>query len=132
MIRTALSQRINGALIAKESGKATGYALFNLQERGKLFIGPQAQVYEGQIIGLHKRDNDLVVNVTREKQLTNMRASGSDENVILTPPMRYTLEQAIELINDDELVEVTPKAIRLRKRWLTENDRKKFSRGNKE
>jgi GTP-binding protein len=111
------------------SGKALGYALFNLQERGRLFIGPNTQVYEGMIIGLNSRDNDLAVNPTKAKQLTNVRASGTDENIILTPPVDHTLEQAMEFIEDDELVEITPKHIRLRKKYLTENERKRHSRG---
>ena len=89
-------------------GKALGYSLFNLQERGRLFVGPNVDVYEGQIIGIHSRDNDLAVNPLKGKQLTNMRAAGTDENIILTPPVRHTLEQALEFIEDDELVEVTP------------------------
>jgi hypothetical protein len=95
-------------LIANGTGKALGYALFNLQERGKLFIGPGDEVYEGMVIGMHSRDNDLVVNALKAKQLTNIRAAGTDENIQLTPPIRMTLEQAIEFIDDDELVEVTP------------------------
>lgn len=130
LVQQSLSQRNNGAMIAKQTGKATGYALFNLQERGKMFIGPQTQVYEGQVIGLHSRGNDLVINVTKEKQLTNVRASGTDENIVLTPPLKYTLEQAIELINDDELVEVTPVAIRFRKKYLNEHDRKRMGRSS--
>jgi GTP-binding protein len=102
--------------------------LFNLQERGRLFIEPQTVCYEGMIVGIHARDNDLVVNVTKEKQLTNMRASGTDENIILTPPIKFSLEQALEFIDDDELVEVTPKSIRLRKKELKETDRKRTSR----
>ncbi|MAZ43661.1 MAG: translational GTPase TypA [Legionellales bacterium] len=121
-------QRNQGALIAHVPGAATAYSLFNLQPRGRLCIEPQTEVYEGMIVGIHQRDNDLVVNVTKGKQLTNMRASGSDENIQLTPPVRFTLEQALEFINDDELVEVTPVAIRLRKRYLTENERKRHSR----
>lgn len=120
--------RKNGVLISNGSGKTTGYALFSLQERGRLFIGPQTQVYEGMIVGIHSRDNDLVVNATREKQLTNIRASGSDENIILTPAIKLTLEQALEFINDDELVEVTPQSIRLRKKFLSENERKRQGR----
>lgn len=124
----AVAGRKNGVLIANGPGKTTGYALFSLQERGRLFIGPQVQVYEGMIIGIHSRDNDLVVNAVREKQLTNIRASGSDENVILTPPIKLSLEQALEFINDDELVEITPQSIRLRKKYLTENERKRQGR----
>ncbi len=103
----------------------TGYASFSLQERGTLFNGPGDDVYEGMIVGEHNRDNDLVVNITRAKQLTNVRASGSDENIILVPPRTFTLEQAIDFIQDDELVEVTPRFIRLRKRYLLEHERKR-------
>lgn len=124
------NERQRGVLISNCMGKALGYALFNLQERGSLFIGPGIEVYEGMIVGLHSRENDLVVNVTKGKQLTNIRAAGSDENIILTPPIRHTLEQALEFINDDELVEVTPKSIRLRKKLLTESDRKRYSRSS--
>ncbi len=122
------NERARGVLIANADGKAIGYALFNLQERGNLFIGPQTEVYAGMIVGLHSRENDLVVNVQKAKQLTNIRASGTDENIILTPPIRHTLEQALEFINDDELVEITPKTIRLRKRFLSEIDRKRAGR----
>ncbi len=124
----AIGGRINGVLISNGAGKSVGYALFSLQERGRLFIGPGEDVYEGMIIGIHSRDNDLVVNPLRGKQLTNVRASGSDENIILTPPIQLTLERAIEFIDDDELVEVTPHHIRVRKRYLKENDRKKAQR----
>jgi GTP-binding protein len=123
-----IGQRINGVLISNSRGKALGYALFNLQERGRLFIGHGDEVYEGMIIGIHSRDNDLVVNPLKAKQLTNIRAAGSDENIILTPPIRMSLEQALEFIDDDELVEVTPHSIRLRKKILTESDRKRASR----
>lgn len=124
-IEGRLGERINGVLISKEQGKALAYALFNLQERGRLFIGHGDEVYEGMIIGIHSRDNDLVVNPLKAKQLTNVRAAGSDENLILTPPIRMTLEQALEFIGDDELVEVTPKFIRVRKKLLQENARKR-------
>lgn len=117
--------RDRGALISMANGDATGYSLFNIQERGQLIIGPQVSVYEGMIVGIHSRQNDLVVNVTKGKQLTNMRASGTDENIILTPPLKITLETALEMINDDELVEITPQSIRLRKRHLKEVDRKR-------
>jgi len=123
-----IGQRNNGVLISNGRGKALGYALFNLQERGRLFIGHGEEVYEGMIIGIHSRDNDLVVNPLKAKQLTNIRAAGSDENIILTPPIRMSLEQALEFIDDDELVEVTPHSIRLRKKLLTENERKRASR----
>ena len=124
----AFAARRNGVLIAGGAGKALGYALFNLQERGKLLIGHGEAVYEGMVIGIHSRDNDLTVNPLKAKQLTNIRAAGSDENIVLTPPVRCTLEQALAFINDDELVEVTPASIRVRKRWLREHERKKFSR----
>lgn len=123
-----IGKRNNGVLIANCQGVARGFALFNIQERGRLFIGPQVECYEGMIVGIHARDNDLVVNVTKEKQLTNMRASGSDENIILTPPMKLSLEQALEFIDDDELVEVTPTSIRIRKKELKEHERKKTKR----
>jgi GTP-binding protein len=123
-----IGQRINGALVSMVQGKALAYALFNLQVRGALFIGHGVEVYEGMIIGVPSRDNDLMVNPTKGKQLTNVRAAGSDENIILTPPIRFSLEQALEFIDDDELVEVTPTSIRLRKKLLTENQRKRESR----
>ena len=125
-----ISSRQNGVLVSMVTGKTLGYALFNLQERGRLFIGPNVEVYEGMIVGLHTRDNDLVVNPTKAKQLTNVRASGSDENILLTPPVTHSLEQAMEFIQDDELVEITPRHIRLRKRYLTENERKRLGRGS--
>jgi GTP-binding protein len=115
-------------LIAIADGKALGYALFNLQERGRLFIAPGDEVYEGMIVGAHSRGNDLVVNPMKAKQLTNIRAAGADENILLTPPVRFDLERALEYIDDDELVEVTPRAIRLRKRLLREVDRRQFQR----
>lgn len=121
-------QRNNGVMISNGQGKALGYALFNLQERGRLFIGANTEVYEGMIIGIHSRDNDLVVNPLKGKQLTNIRAAGSDENILLTPPIKLSLEQALEFIDDDELVEVTPENIRLRKKFLKESDRKRASR----
>ncbi|MDH3934551.1 MAG: translational GTPase TypA [Gammaproteobacteria bacterium] len=121
-------QRINGVLIANGSGKALGYALFNLQERGRLFIGHGEEVYEGSLIGIHSRNNDLVVNPLKGKQLTNVRAAGTDENIVLSPPIRMSLEQALEFIDDDELVEVTPNHIRLRKKLLLEHERKRSSR----
>ena len=123
-----IGSRHNGVLIANEQGKVLGFALFNLQERGRMMASHGDQVYEGQIVGIHSRDNDLVVNVLKGKKLTNMRASGSDENIVLTPPVKLSLEQALEFINDDELVEITPKAIRLRKRFLKEHERKRASR----
>ncbi len=127
-IRGRIGKRNSGVLIANCQGMARGFALFNLQDRGRLFIEPQVMCYEGMIVGIHARDNDLVVNVTKEKQLTNMRASGTDENIILTPAVKYSLEQALEFIDDDELVEVTPLTIRLRKKELKEHDRKRTAR----
>jgi GTP-binding protein len=124
-----IAKRRNGALISNGTGKVLGYALFNLQERGRLFVSPGEEVYEGQVIGVHSRENDLTVNPLKGKQLTNIRAAGSDENIILTPPIRFSLEQALEFIEDDELVEIAPGAIRIRKRHLTENDRKRAGRG---
>ncbi|MCH9026375.1 MAG: translational GTPase TypA [Proteobacteria bacterium] len=123
-----IGQRNNGVLVSMVAGKALAYSLFNLQERGSLFLGHGAEVYEGMIVGIHSRGNDLVVNPTKAKQLTNIRAAGSDENIVLTPPIRYSLEQALEFIDDDELLEVTPKNIRLRKKLLKEPDRKRASR----
>lgn len=123
-----IPDRINGVLIANGPGRAAAYALWNLQERGRMIIEPQTDVYEGMVVGIHSRDNDLVVNVTRGKQLTNMRAAGSDENILLTPAIRFSLEQALEFIADDELVEVTPSNLRVRKKYLSENDRKRFDR----
>ena len=123
-----IGQRSNGVLISNGTGKALAYALFNLQERGRLFTSHGDEVYEGQIIGIHSRDNDLTVNPLKAKQLTNIRAAGTDENLILTPPIKFTLEQALEFIDDDELVEVTPNHIRLRKKHLKEHERKKASR----
>jgi GTP-binding protein len=120
--------RINGVLIANGVGKAVAFAIFNLQDRGRMFIGHGDEVYEGMIIGIHSRDNDLVVNPLKGKQLTNMRASGSDEAVTLVPPIRMSLEQALEFIGDDELLEVTPESLRLRKKLLLEHERKRASR----
>ncbi len=120
-----VGQRPKGVLISMDTGKALGFSLFNLQERGRLFIGHGEEVYEGMIIGIHSRDNDLTVNPLKGKKLTNMRASGTDENIILTPPIQMTLERALEFINDDELVEVTPESIRIRKRFLKEHERKR-------
>lgn len=123
-----IGQRINGVLIANGTGKVLAFALFNLQERGRLFVGPGDEAYEGMVVGLHSRDNDLVVNPLKGKQLNNIRAAGSDENIILVPPVRHSLEQALEFIDDDELVEVTPKSIRIRKKKLKEHERKRDSR----
>ncbi|BBD79900.1 translational GTPase TypA [Aerosticca soli] len=125
----AIAKRPNGVMISNGTGKAPGYALFGLQERGRLLINAGEDIYEGQLVGIHAKDNDLTVNALREKQLTNIRAAGKDDAIILTPPIKMSLEQALEFIEDDELVEVTPKAIRLRKKHLTENDRKRASRG---
>jgi GTP-binding protein len=120
-----IGQRHNGVLISNETGKTAPYALFNLQERGRMMVDPAVEVYEGQIVGIHSRDNDLVVNVLKGKKLTNMRASGSDEAVLLTPPVKHSLEQALEFINEDELVELTPTSIRVRKKFLKEHERKR-------
>jgi GTP-binding protein len=124
----SIAQRNNGVLVSNVQGKALAYALFNLQERGRLFIGHGAPVYEGMIIGIHQRSNDLVVNPTKAKQLTNIRAAGSDENLVLSPPIRYSLEQSLEFLDDDELLEITPGSLRLRKKLLKESDRKRESR----
>ncbi|MGY4109677.1 translational GTPase TypA [Aeromonas encheleia] len=123
-----IGERQNGVLISNATGKALTFALFGLQDRGRLFIGHATEVYEGQVIGIHSRSNDLTVNCLKGKQLTNMRASGTDEAQVLTPPIRMTLEQALEFIDNDELVEITPKAIRIRKKLLTEMDRKRAGR----
>jgi GTP-binding protein len=123
-----IGQRTNGALVSMAQGKAVAYTLFDLQERGSLFIGHGVEVYEGMIIGIHARDNDLMVNPTKGKQLTNVRTQGADEKIILSPPIKFSLEQALEFIDDDELVEVTPASVRLRKKHLTENERKRESR----
>jgi len=128
VVQRELGQRPNGVLIANGQGTALAYSLFTLQERGRLCIGPGEEVYEGMIIGLNNRDNDLVVNPLKGKKLTNMRAAGKDENVVLTPPIRFSLEQAMEFIDDDELIEVTPTSVRLRKRNLKETDRKRSER----
>jgi GTP-binding protein len=123
-----IGQRNNGVLVSIVAGKALAYALFNLQERGSLFIGHGTEVYEGMVIGVHSRGNDLPVNPTKAKQLTNIRAAGSDENLLLTPVQKMSLEQALEFIDDDELVEITPKSIRLRKKLLTEPERRRDAR----
>jgi GTP-binding protein len=123
-----IGQRKNGVLVSSATGKALAYALFNLQERGKLMIGHAEAVYEGMVVGIHSRANDLIVNPLKAKQLTNIRAAGTDENLILTKPVRLTLERALEFIDDDELVEVTPKHIRIRKKFLLEHERKRASR----
>jgi len=126
-----VASRHNGVLVSMVAGKVLGYALFTLQERGRLFVEPAQEVYEGQIVGLHARDNDLVVNPTKAKQLTNVRASGTDEAINLTPPVKHTLEQALDFIEDDELVEITPESIRIRKKLLTENERKRANNAKK-
>jgi len=115
-------------LISQDDGEAVAYALWKLQDRGRMFVGPGEALYEGMIIGIHSRDNDLVVNPIKGKQLTNVRASGKDEAINLVTPIQLTLEYAVEFIADDELVEITPKSIRLRKRYLKENERRKASR----
>ncbi|MEM9605334.1 MAG: translational GTPase TypA [Pseudomonadota bacterium] len=127
-LQQKIGQRNNGVMIANGLGKSLAFALFNLQDRGKLMVEHGSEVYEGMIIGIHSRSNDLVVNPLKAKQLTNIRAAGTDENLILTPPVRHSLEQALEFIDDDELVEVTPNAIRIRKKILSESDRKRASR----
>ncbi len=127
-VRPEISVRRNGVLISAEQGEAVAYALWKLQERGRMFVSPGDRLYEGMVIGIHSRDNDLVVNPIKGKQLTNIRASGTDEAVTLTPPIQLTLESAIEFITDDELVEITPKTIRIRKRFLLDHERKKASR----
>ncbi|MFM1891839.1 MAG: GTP-binding protein [Pseudomonadota bacterium] len=123
-----IAPRNNGVLVSNGQGKVLGYALMNLQERGKLFVKPGDEVYEGQIVGIHARDNDLVVNPLKAKQLTNIRAAGKDDNVLLTPPVRFSLEQALEFIDEDELVEITPSAVRLRKKQLKEHERRRSAR----
>ncbi|MBI3899824.1 MAG: translational GTPase TypA [Gammaproteobacteria bacterium] len=128
MKKGEIKNRINGVLIANGVGASVAYSLFSLQERGRMLIGPGEELYEGMVIGIHSRDNDLVVNAMKGKQLTNMRASGSDENIILVPPIKLSLEQALEFIDDDELVEVTPNFLRVRKRFLKETDRKRVER----
>ena len=120
--------RTRGALVVKEPGLSVSYAISNLQDRGTMFVGPGVKVYEGMIVGEHSRDTDLVVNICKKKHLTNMRASGSDEAIRLTPPRVMSLEHCIEFINEDELVEVTPQSVRLRKRHLNFQDRKRAER----
>jgi GTP-binding protein len=127
-VKPDMPERRNGVLISAEEGELVPYALWKLEPRGRMFVSPGEPVYEGMIVGIHSRDNDLVVNPVREKKLTNIRAAGKDENVVLTPPIRLTLESAIEFIADDELVEITPKSIRLRKRHLKEHERKRAAR----
>jgi len=129
-MRPDMSSRKNGVLISAEQGEAVAYALWKLQERGRMFVSPGEPLYEGMVIGIHSRENDLIVNPVKGKQLTNIRASGHDEAVALTPPIQLTLESAIEFIADDELVEITPKSIRIRKRFLLEHERKRASRAS--
>ena len=128
-VKADMPGRRNGVLISAEQGEAVAYALWKLEDRGRMFVSPGDKLYEGMVIGIHTRDNDLVVNPIKGKQLTNVRASGTDEAVRLTPPVRLTLESAVEFIDDDELVEITPVSIRIRKRYLTENERKRQARG---
>lgn len=125
-----LGERRNGAIISQDDGNAVAYALWKIQERGRLFIGPGEPIYEGMVIGVHSRDNDIVVTPIKGKQLTNIRASGTDEAIRLVPPIQLTLESAVEFINDDELAEITPKSIRIRKRWLKEFERRRAARGD--
>jgi GTP-binding protein len=120
-----MAGRRNGVLISQDTGDSVAFALWNLQDRGRMFVSPGEKLYEGMIIGIHSRDNDLVVNPLKGKKLTNVRASGTDEAIVLVPPIKLTLEYAVEFIEDDELVEVTPKAIRVRKRHLLEHERKR-------
>ncbi len=127
-VKGDIDERRNGVLVSQDDGEAVAYALWKLQERGRMFVSPGDPVYEGMIIGIHSRDNDLVVNPIKTKQLTNIRASGKDEAILLTPPIGLTLEYAVEFIGDDELVEITPKSIRLRKRFLKESERKRADR----
>jgi GTP-binding protein len=127
-MKPEIAERRNGVLVSAEDGEAVAYALWKLQERGRMFVDPGEPLYEGMIVGLHSRDNDLVVNPVKTKQLTNIRAAGKDEAILLTPPIRHTLESAVEFIADDELVEVTPKSIRIRKRLLLEHERKRERR----
>lgn len=124
----AIGGRVNGVMISNGTGPSPAYAQFAMQERGRLLIEPGQEIYEGQIVGIHAKDNDLTVNALRAKQLTNFRAAGKDDNLMLTPPVKMSLEQALEFIQDDELVEVTPNQIRLRKKFLLETDRKRASR----
>ena len=128
MKKGEIKGRVNGVLISNDIGRSVAYALFSLQERGRMLIGPGEELYEGMVVGVHSRDNDLVVNALREKKLTNIRAAGSDENILLTPPIKLSLEQALEFIEEDELVEVTPNFLRVRKRFLKEPDRKRAER----
>jgi GTP-binding protein len=125
-----IAGRRNGVLVSQDDGEAVAFALFNLQERGRMFVSPGEKVYEGMVIGIHSRDNDLVVNPIKTKKLTNVRSAGKDDNVLLTPPIKLTLEYAVEFIADDELVEVTPRTLRIRKRFLKEHERKRAERAS--
>jgi GTP-binding protein len=127
-VKGEVEERRNGVLVSQDDGAAVAYALWKLQERGRMFVSPGDPVYEGMIIGIHSRDNDLVVNPIKTKQLTNIRAAGKDEAIDLTPPIQLTLEYAVEFIADDELAEITPQSIRLRKRHLKEHERKRAER----
>jgi len=127
-VKDEIPEHRNGVLVSQDDGVAVAYALWKLQERGRMFVSPGDPVYEGMIVGIHSRDNDLVVNPIRTKQLTNIRASGKDEAILLTPPIDLTLEYAVEFIGDGELVEITPKSIRLRKRHLKEHERRRAER----
>ncbi len=127
-VKGEIPDRRNGVLISNEDGEAVAYALFALQERGRMFVSPGEKLYEGMIIGIHSRENDLVVNPIKTKKLTNIRAAGKDEAIVLTPPIPLTLEYAVEFIAEDELVEVTPQSIRLRKRQLGAHERKRAAR----
>lgn len=123
-----IERRTNGAIIAQASGNAFAYSIDKLQDRGKFFIDPQDDVYAGQVVGEHSKEDDLVVNVTKPKKLTNMRASGSDDKVRIVPAIKFSLEEALEYIREDEYVELTPKSIRMRKIYLDENDRKRLAK----
>jgi GTP-binding protein len=127
--RGEIEKRVNGAIISQCNGEVIAFALFNLQDRGKFFVDVGEPLYEGQVVGENAKDTDMVVNLTKEKKLTNVRSSGADEAIRITPPHKHSLEEALEYIKSDELVEVTPKSIRLRKLWLTENERKRFGKG---
>ena len=124
-VKPDLPGRRNGVLVSQEQGEAVAYALWNLEDRGRMFVSPGEKIYEGMIVGIHSRENDLVVNPLKGKKLTYVRAAGKDEAVTLTPPVILTLESAVEFIDDDELVEITPQNIRLRKRYLTELERRR-------
>jgi len=129
VVKGEIPDRHNGVLISNENGEAVAYSIFALQERGRMFVSHGDKVYEGMIIGIHSRDNDLVVNPIKTKKLTNVRAAGKDDAILLTPPIQLTLEYAVEFIADDELVEVTPQNIRIRKRFLKEHERRRAERG---